>query len=295
MPNQKRNVRRWFISVIMLASLLFAGYAAAKDKDRPSQRRGEEKVETIFDDQAGEFEEPTYTVPADIEAKIKAIPKMPSDIKKYLKEKYSMKGDDVVSASLKQTQNGPQGTIVIHGRHGDIRPKVITEGTKEERIRGMARALIQEEASFFRVHNFDELREVGLRNDDLGYTSIRYQRYVGDLPLEDADIHIEFGPKEDITWVSFKSIPVSSELYHAVAKTTIGKGKIFRIIAQDLKMLEGGTGIGNVGISSGQKVAIPDPPYVIWKVRAGTALIGWDYKIDAFSGEILEKQDARRF
>lgn len=287
--------------VVALASLLCSSFAMAQGKSQRARPMGNissvdssgkqgtgksliDKVKSaghkksIFDDQADEFEEPTYTSSADAEAKIKAIPKMPSDIKKHLKDKYRMKGDHFVYSELEQTPHGPKGYISIEGGNGDLRSKVVSEGTKEERMRGMAKTLIEGEVSLFGIHDFEELRERKLVVNDLGITHLYFQRYIGDMPVEDSHVHVSFGPKEDINDITVKAVPMPPEAYHAAAKKTLGRGKIFRIINEDL----GGIG---VAVSKVEKLAIPEPPYVIWQVRTAD----WDYRIDAFTGQILRK------
>ncbi len=281
----------------MLASLLCAGFVAAEDKDKPGPpiKRGAEQVSSIFDDSAEEFEESTYTPPADIEEKIKSIPPIPSNIIQYLKDKYKMKGNDFVSARLHQTKNGALGHINIDGYGGNINPPAEIEITnKEDRIRAKAKAFLKEENSLFGLIDMEELKEVRFEVNELGITLLHYHRYIGNLPLNGVEIAIHFGPNENITWVSADAMPITQEVYQAAAKKTIGKGKLFRIIRQDIKTASGKAD-AEVGISSAQKVAISKAPYMVWKVRAGMQFIGWDYTIDAFTGDILEKQDARRF
>lgn len=208
MSNQKRKVERWFISVIMLASLLCAGYAVAQDKDQPQtpaqtdkgQGKGKGKgkaqphVGSIFDDQADEFEEPTYTPPADIEEKLKSIKPIPSNIMKYLKDKHNVEN---VTASLQQTSHGPNGSVYFRG---NIVPKtadgvpvksVITETGRKERARAIARAIIAEEVSLLGITDMEELKEVNSLDKPEG-VSIYFNRYIGDLPFEYGDIAVHF-------------------------------------------------------------------------------------------------------
>lgn len=206
MSNQKRKVRSWFISCAMLASLLCAGYAAAKDKDQPQtpaqtdKGQGKDKAQphvgSIFDDQADEFEEPTYTPPADIEEKIKSIPPIPSNIKNHLKYKY-VQIDDFIISTLQQTPHGPSGKINIGG---DIVPKttdgvpiksVITETGRKARASAIAKAIIAEEVSLLGITDMDEVKEVNSLDRPEG-VSIYFQRYIGALPFEYGDIAVHF-------------------------------------------------------------------------------------------------------
>lgn len=308
MSNQKSKVGRWFISVVMLASLLCAGYAAAKDKDQPQapsqteKGQGKDKAQphvgSIFDDQADEFEEPTYTPPVDIEEKIKSIPSIPSNIMQHLKDKYKMKGNDFVSVDLQQTPDGSMVKYInIRGWDGDIRPKTdIMEERKEERLRSIAKAIIQEEVSLFRITDVEELKEFNFITEIINgreLTDIHYHRYIGDLQLEDGDISVYFGPDEKIRTIQAQVVAASADLYKAAAKKTLGRGKIYRIIRQELKTASGGEDVG-MGVTKAYKVAIPKAPYVIWKVSVSTVDNAWNYKIDAFTGEILDKRSAMR-
>lgn len=296
MSTQKSKVRRCLVLCAMLASLLCAGYSVAQDKDQP-------RVGSIFDDQADEFEEPTYTPPADIEAKIKSIPPIPGNIKKHLKDKYVQIDDNRLSSTLMQTPYGPSGSIHIGG---DITPKSgwddITKGsTKEERARGMARTFIGEELSLFGITDMEELKERTFEiTDDTGYTHIYYQRYIGNLPLDLSDIAVHIGSDEKIKVIQGNAIASPPALYKAVAKKTLGRGKIFRIIRDSLKSSPGSE--VRLSIQNVRKVAVPNTPYVIWKIEAGGNEYSdgkvmdrgyWEYTIDAFTGEILQKIDAR--
>mgnify|MGYP001573372968 CR=1 FL=1 len=308
MGNLQRKVKT-SISVVMLASLLCAGYVVAEDKDQPKtgkeqgkdKEQGEDKIQkragTIFDDQADENEEPTYTPPTDIEEKLKVIPPLPANIKNYLKGKYIDIRDDDLSSTLQQTLYGPLGYINIRG---DITPKkgldstIIGEG-REERARAMAKAFIEEEKSLLGIANIAELNERLHISKGYGgdYIHLYYQRKIGDIELENATIHVTVGPNDTIIGVSAESIAVSPELYKAVSKKTLGRGKVYRIIRQELKIASGGEDVG-MGITKAYKVAIPKAPYVIWKVSVSTVDNAWNYKIDAFTGEILEKRSAMR-
>lgn len=308
MSNQTRKVRTWFIPIFMLASLLCAGDAVAQDKGwqpaMPETGKGQDKDKTqkrvgsIFDDQADEFEEPTYTPPADIEEKIKAIPPIPGNIKKHLTEKYT-RIDDPYS-TLQQTPYGPSGKIYILG---DLTSKTIDETSpfkealqkenKEERTRALAKAIIAEEVSILGIPDLNELKERKFYTDEYGHITIYYDRYIGDLPLEYGDVAVSFRHGETIKSLRANVVAPPPALYQAAAKKTLGRGKIFRIIGQELKTTAGGNEVG-MGVTKVYKVAIPKAPYVIWKVSISTVDNAWNYKIDAFTGEILDKQSAMR-
>ena len=141
----------------------------------------------------------------------------------------------------------------------------------------------------------DEIREVKImtnkgRNGE--YTMVRYRRYINNLELKDMYIWIDIGPNGNIDWVSAELVPVSPELYEAVAKKTLAKDRILKIVEQNLK--SAGIDPKAVRLLDIEKVAISSSPYVIWKVDVNlTKGVGrWKYKINAFTGEILEKRYA---
>ncbi len=92
MSRQKKKVTNWFILYAMLTSWLCAGYVAAQDKDQPQtlpqtgkgqgKDKAQPRVGSIFDDQADEFEEPTYTAPTYIEERLGTL-KLPKLERKY--------------------------------------------------------------------------------------------------------------------------------------------------------------------------------------------------------------------
>lgn len=82
-------------------------------------------------------------------------------------------------------------------------------------------------------------------------------------------------------------------MYQAVSTKTLGRGKVYRIIRQELKTASAGEEVG-MGVTKAYKVAITKPPYVLWKVSVSTNDNAWDYKIDAFTGEIVDKRSAMR-
>jgi len=55
-----------------------------------------------------------------------------------------------------------------------------------------------------------------------------------------------------------------------------------------------GVDLKDMRVLSIERVAISSPPHVVWKVDINLKKGGgrWKYKIDAFTGEVLEKRGA---
>lgn len=293
MSKQKRKVKRWFISIIMLASVLCAGYSAAQDKDNPQQpvKQGDEQVD--------EFEEPTYTAPTNIEERLGNL-KMPKLERKHLSDKYPGLEKKETFSNLKQTEYGPAGELDISGK---IAPKggwgSVLDGKegKEERARAIAKAFIGEEAILFGITDMEEMKEQFFKTDEIGFTHISFERYVGGLPIKNVYITIHIGPDETIRSLQSKVVAPSPALYQALANKTIGKGKVFKIVRDSLKPTPDSD--VSVGVSKAYKEALLDPPYVIWNVETTSfeTINGqprdwqWEFKIDAFTGEIIQKRE----
>ncbi|MDO8444580.1 MAG: hypothetical protein Q7T53_00495 [Deltaproteobacteria bacterium] len=289
------------ISVVMLACLLCAGYAAAEDKDKPQPpiKRGAEQVVSIFDENAEEFEETTYTPPTDIEEKLESL-KLPENERKYLSDKYSGLITNSTFSTLKQTQYGPEGTIklIFDIKKGWDSPNKKGE-TREERAKSLARAFIEEEPGLFGVFDIGELKEIKVTTDK-GYggihTHIVYHRYINNMELMGWQLVITIGADETVGGVLGNILAPTPALYQAASKRTIGKGKIFKIIRDDLKA-SSEPGI-SVAVSKATKEAVVDPPYVIWNVEAKSYKYAkggifdwqWEYKIDPFTEEIIQKR-----
>lgn len=216
-------------------------------------------------------------------------------LKKYLTDKYTNIRD--VSSTLVQMPHGPKGKLHISGK---IIPKVVAEkklqveAGEHGRAKAIARAFLEEEASLLGITDLNEITEHRVNSTfgkDGVYTDIYYHRYVGKLQIEHAYIDVTIGPDETIYWVSAELVPSPPELYAAVSKPIfLTQEKIFEIIKWDLK--SSGKDQYGVTVMEVKKVAIPTRPYVVWVVDVGlTRGLGrWEYRLDAFTGEIIEKR-----
>lgn len=219
------------------------------------------------------------------------------EVEQYLKEKYKFRKDKVRS-TLKQTPNGPTGYLYIGG--GIVLKVEIVGEDKQERARTIAETFLKEEATLLGITDIREIRESRIETyQGYGgdYTQIRYKRYIfNNLELEGVDIRITIGPEETIRHMMAELVPVSRELYQAVMVDTLTEAKIRNIIEEDLKAP--GIDLKDIKIRKIEKIAIPSHPYVIWALGAYVENIGgssWNYRIDAFTGEILVKQSAIRY
>ena len=235
--------------------------------------------------------------------------KLPPNLMQYFKEKYHISGDGLtsnVTSTVQETPNGPLGNL---GVSGDIKPpKAAIKGeTREERARATAMAFIREEADLFDITNMEEIRETKINTFKAGYsgeqTQIYYGRYIGDLPLSEVYIRIEIGNDEKITAVIATLRPTPPELYEAVKKETLSKEQVIKIIER----IWGTPGdasvkVSKVRVSNVERVATWRPPYVIWTANASVftdsvhaSAADCAFTIDAFTGEILSRIDARRY
>ncbi|MDH4099523.1 MAG: hypothetical protein OEV28_02970 [Nitrospirota bacterium] len=253
-------------------------------------------LDTDFsDDAAGPLDPSSLPDFAEIEKKLKSIPPLPPNIKQYLEDKY-VRLADLPSVHLQMTPYGQQ-IESIHIR-GDITPrdeakaekfwKAKNEPSREERARALAMAFLEEEAGLLGIIDMREINEkkISVNEYGTGYIDIYYERKIGNVELEYSFINVGIGPNDIVTNLTVNVIHVTPELYHALRKPTLKKREIYEIVKQDVKKSLGPD--TELRIFTGfKKVAIPKPPYVVWKGRGGA----WEYRIDAFTGEILKKQD----
>jgi hypothetical protein len=220
------------------------------------------------------------------------------EVKEYLTGKYGpkLRKDDLVS-TLKQTPHGPEGTLYFRG---DIVPKNAARArgikNREDRARAVTMAFLEEEGGLFGIDNIAEMREIRIFTSegyDGEYVTILYLRYIDGLELDRSYVRITTRPEIDkITSVAAELIPAPPELYAAVRSETLGRNEILDIVRQDLT--SAGINAADMRLLSIKKVAVPSSPYVIWNVDINLRMqLGrWKYRIDAFTGEILEKRDA---
>lgn len=229
-------------------------------------------------------------------------------VEEYLTQKYHINRQaHDVSSTLQQTPYGPQGTLHFRGEMapppGRVTRNMVTTGeTTHDRARALARAFLQEEAALFGVTNMEEIRETKIGTDkghDGDYTYLRYGRYIHGVELEGVDVRMAVGPDETIRHGMAQLAPAPPELYEAARRPTLTEADIRRVIEADLQAPE--VTPGDIQISKLKQLAIPAPPYVLWTAwayvadRGGGGQGSWDYRMNAFTGEILKKTSAIRY
>jgi hypothetical protein len=155
--------------------------------------------------------------------------------------------------------------------------------------RAIAQTFLEEEAAGLGIVDLTQYRVREIREDEDTHTvHIYYDRYINKLEVEGANINISIRSDGIITSVDADLMPISPEAYRATTKKTLSKERIQQIIKQDLtsfppKWRKPGwkPDFSNIQF---RKYAVPDKPYVIWKVDSA-----FRYTIDAFTGEILKK------
>ncbi len=214
--------------------------------------------------------------------------KAEQELTKYLKDKYVHIRE--VKSTIRKTPNGPKGKLHISG---EFTPKAAIKGKdRKERSRAIAKAFIAGEPSLFGITNPEELREYKVISSSLGIT-VKYHRYIGDVPLENVEIFVTVSPDEKISSISAHVNPPDPALYRALSRKTITEEKAFDIVSRDLAA--DGINPDNLFVLSIRKTAIQSPPHVVWVVDVNLEKGGvgrWIYKINAYSGEIVEKRFA---
>jgi len=209
---------------------------------------------------------------------------MPQNLLEYFQGKYATV--DTLEVRIQQTSDGPLGQLDLTG--AIVMSVDVTGMTPEDAARAVAAAFLAEEAAVLDIPSPADMHETSLAvSTEGGITAIQYARYIGQLPFVDVSIRIEVNESYAITHVEATLAPVSAALTSAVGQTTLTSEDVKTIVRNDL-------------VRSNQPVepTVPDPtlvatwrsPYVVWGV---TGSVGekpaWGYKIDAFTGEILNK------
>lgn len=199
-----------------------------------------------------------------------------------------------MTSSIQETPHGPLGSLHIRGTFLPGNAPPASGGDRNSRATAIAGAFLEEEAALLGISNMDELRTIGPQSEKVygrEMTRIMYYRYINNVKLEDYIIALTIGPDEAISHVSAALKPTPPELYEATARETLKENKLREIIGRDLR--SAGFNARHLKISSVQKFGIHTPPYVIWNAYANAFLEGgpgsWEYRIDAFTGEVIKR------
>jgi hypothetical protein len=104
------------------------------------------------------------------------------------------------------------------------------------------------------------------------------------------EIMAHIGTDDTLSSISAEAVPVPPELYQAVEKETLGEEALLPIIEQDLKAEN--ILYKSIQATKTEKIAVPAPPYVLWQteVTAIGYFGSWRYRIDAFTGNVIDKR-----
>ena len=188
-----------------------------------------------------------------------------------------------IEESLVSLEDHPDGGVRGHfSLRGDLTPaSALSAQIVQQGPRAIAEIFLAEETASLGIATVDDLRESLFSETGIGWTGITYHRFVGELQLEHAQVSMSITPEGRIRSVSGFLVPLPAALFEAAARPTISESAAHRIIRNHL--VEAGE---NPNPPYKLKlIATSSAPYVIWN-STGT----WIYRIDAFTGEILEKR-----
>lgn len=175
---------------------------------------------------------------------------------------------------------------------GDLTPRVFrnTAGTRPE-PRRIAAEFLAENAELLGVDDpAEELRERSADRDLHGRTHLSYTRMVAGLPLEEAEILMHFEPDGTLSDFQGVLVPVTPEMRRAAAAADKGLDAeaARRVTLSDLR----GTAQepSTLQVVETRRLATSSRPHVIWKVEVAGNGESWIYRIDAFTGAILDKR-----
>ncbi len=205
---------------------------------------------------------------------------LPPDLLQYFRARY-VQVDDFLSSSVEVTPDGPLGCITVYGR---MRPTVNAGGdTPEARVRSVAMAFIDQEASLLDLTVLSELKEMSIGPGESGQTVIQYVRYIGKYELPGSSIRIDVTPYGAITRLQASLVPVPFDLYSAVKRSTIPRDEAVKVVARDLRRPDSQVVMND---DKYRLIATWRYPCVVWTV---TTAEGWLYTVNAFNGMIVSK------
>jgi hypothetical protein len=218
---------------------------------------------------------------------------LPPDLEGYFQSGYGP--DTRVVSKLKQTRDGPLGTLSVDGVLGIARP----EGrTREEHARATTRAFLEKEAALLGLRDLAEIRETRIKFDDTekierlrGACYVNYERVLGGVPLIWNTYDFRLKPDGVIGNFHAAIVPVSDELDAAVRHKRIEGARARAIVEKDLE----GLGLEKSDLTVGEPTLAGyyQAPFILWELRGryrrGSEQVSWYYGVDAIEGKIVRR------
>lgn len=181
---------------------------------------------------------------------------------------------------------------------GELTPEIsILEKAGEIDPREVAHSFFDQEADLFALNpDQDDLRLSRIFSDKNEAIHLVYHRWLGELPLDGMEIRVHVDAAGKIYSVDGNSVPLTFAEQEAIAsrlaESHLDKEDVATLLLQDLQA----QGIPKeiLTFKMVERLALPTFPYVIWRadVVAAPGNGRWFYRIDALTGEILERVNA---
>ena len=225
---------------------------------------------------------------------------LPPDVEAHFMNRYGK--DATVVSKLKETPDGPLGTLSVSGNLTVENPG---GATREERARSATLAFLKREADLLGIRDFAEIRETRLKFDDSqrierlrGMCYVDYDRVLGGIPLVWNTYGFILNPNGVIESFHAAVVPVSPGLDAAVRHARISADEARSVVERDLDAL----GLEKSALMPGEPAlaAYYQAPFILWEIRgryrSGFDQVAWYYGVDALTGTIARRtcSDGRR-
>ncbi len=128
-----------------------------------------------------------------------------------------------------------------------------------------------------------ELAVTSVQTDDLGFTHIKFQQQYKAIPVWAAEINLHFNPQNHIYLIQGRYIPTP---LHVTVHPVLSENQAMHIVAENLKKTKC-PGCGSELIIYHDEDMAPCLAYLI---KASLSPVeGWDFFIDAMTGNVLKK------
>jgi hypothetical protein len=213
---------------------------------------------------------------------------LPPDLTEYFTSRY---GTVALTSTLRETPDGPRGSIHVHGNLS-LEPRAGI--TREQRVHGTTYAFLEREAALLDLADLSEIKEEELKFDDKvhmglrpGSTHITYRRSIHGVPLPDIVYSFNLDPQNRITYFWAMLAPVPASLYDASSDAKLTAEDARAIVDRDLATL----GLKKEALV----VTAPELNIVqgarVWRVvgtyKPGHDSVSWTYHVDAVTGAIV--------